>query len=317
VYRVRLLFDIKGWAYHRRCQGLEKYAPDDFEVTIGPDYGRAFKRARHDLTLQLCYACTKNVREHIDRAAYGTLVVSGINVAWGSAKAWLKSNQKYAHFVLFNSEKAWQTGNRPPGTGFISNGIDLETFRPVVPIESRKPTVLSIGSKFHRKNKGFNDILPQLKERLKAKGFAVDFRCVDSHARDRMTVQQMAEWYQSGTVYLVASQSEGTPNPALEAAACGSVLVSTDVGNMPELIRDGENGFLVERRVDDLFAACLKAQERYAEMAQAMQLAIAPWDWRVRGQKYYDLFRNLIASGGKDALGPREWLTLTKDAIGV
>ena len=49
----------------------------------------------------------------------------------------------------------------------------------------------------------------------------------------------MAAWYDTGTVYVVASQFEGTPNPALEAASAGCVVVSTPVGNMPELIRDG------------------------------------------------------------------------------
>ena len=72
--------------------------------------------------------------------------MSGINVAWSSAKAWLKANRRYAHYVLFNSLMAWESGNRPEGVGYISNGVDREAFPLKVPIEKRLPTVLSIGS---------------------------------------------------------------------------------------------------------------------------------------------------------------------------
>jgi hypothetical protein len=64
--------------------------------------------------------------------------------------------------------------------------------------------------------------------------------------------EEMLDFYRSLDVYVCASRSEGTPNPCLEAAACGLPVVTTRVGNMPELIGDGENGFFVERDVADI-----------------------------------------------------------------
>ncbi|MEE9597882.1 MAG: glycosyltransferase, partial [Acidiferrobacterales bacterium] len=108
------------------------------------------------------------------------------------------------------------------------------------------------------------------------------------------TTEQMVDWYQTGTVYICTSSSEGTPNPGLEAAACGNVVVSTRVGNMPELITTHVNGELVDRNVDAVYEAIVRCQASYQEMAMAMQERIAEWDWKHRVHQYYNLFRRLI-----------------------
>jgi glycosyltransferase involved in cell wall biosynthesis len=61
----------------------------------------------------------------------------------------------------------------------------------------------------------------------------------------------MRKWYNQGHVYIVASETDGTPNTALEAAACGRPIISNYVGNMPEFIKDGWNGFLIKGNHSD------------------------------------------------------------------
>ncbi len=293
---VRLLYDCPGWAYHARCRALQKYAPDDFDVSIGPDYGKAFRKQHHDLTLQLCYSCAKNIRNHIQKAGYKTLVVSGFNVAAGYHDGnWFGECLRHSDHVVINSEKCWNELGCLPNTTWISNGVDREVFKPVVPIGDRQPVVLSIGSKCHQANKGFSDVLPKVEEALKSRGIRCDFRVVNSHGGgSRMKTGQLAEWYQQGMIYVVASKAEGTPNPALEAASSGCVLVSTRVGNMPELIRHGQNGKFVDRGVQQIVAAVRQCVADYPRMAAEMQRDIEAWDWKHRATQYYDLFRRLI-----------------------
>lgn len=291
---VRICYDVPGWAYHRRAQALQKYAPDDFEVTTGPDYGRAFRQKEHHLVLQLCYPYVEQIRKHIKKGGYKMRLAAGFNVAWEARDGWFKRCRQYANHVIINSQMCWEKAGRPEDTSWISNGVDREVFKLDVLTQQRKPRVLWVGSSFHRRNKGFDTILQPMKLELRKRGIDCDFRLTNSHGRHRMSPAQMNEYYNTGTIYVCASKHEGTPNPALEAASAGCVLVSTAVGNMPELIEHGVNGELVPRDLNPILRAIVRCQDRYEQMSAAMQTAIAPWHWKVRAQQYYDLFRRLI-----------------------
>lgn len=117
--------------------------------------------------------------------------------------------------------------------------------------------------------------------------------------------EEMREFYRSLDVYVCASRSEGTPNTCLEAAACGVPLVTTRVGNMPELVRHGINGFFVERDVDDI-ARRLRTLRDDCDLRTAMsdqiQHDIQAWDWSLRSQAYRQMFEEMIpkaASGNR------------------
>jgi glycosyltransferase involved in cell wall biosynthesis len=70
----------------------------------------------------------------------------------------------------------------------------------------------------------------------------------------------VGQLYQALDVYLVASRQEGGPKAILESMASGVPLVTTHVGQATELVRHGENGWMVD--VED--AAGLA---RWAELA--------------------------------------------------
>jgi glycosyltransferase involved in cell wall biosynthesis len=59
-------------------------------------------------------------------------------------------------------------------------------------------------------------------------------------------VDALPEAYAAIDVCLVSSRDEGGPRAVLEAMATGVPLVSTRVGQAVDLVRDGENGLLVE-----------------------------------------------------------------------
>jgi glycosyltransferase involved in cell wall biosynthesis len=56
----------------------------------------------------------------------------------------------------------------------------------------------------------------------------------------------MASIYRQSTICVLTSEHEGTPNVLLEAMAAGLPIVATNVGGVPEIVKDGVTGFLVD-----------------------------------------------------------------------
>lgn len=57
---------------------------------------------------------------------------------------------------------------------------------------------------------------------------------------------EVAGYYRLFDTFLLPSVNEGTPVSAIEALASGSPVVATRVGGVPDVVRDGMDGFLVE-----------------------------------------------------------------------
>lgn len=64
----------------------------------------------------------------------------------------------------------------------------------------------------------------------------------------QLSKQDVCPLLQSSNVVLIPSMFEGLPNAAMEASAAGAALVGSRVGGIPEVIREGETGFIVERK---------------------------------------------------------------------
>jgi len=81
--------------------------------------------------------------------------------------------------------------------------------------------------------------------------------------------------FRSCDIFVLPSWSEGTPRVLVEAMAMGRAVVATRVGGVPDLIEDGDNGYLVEPRRPDQLAAAIA---RLA-LAPAQRLDIGRRNW--------------------------------------
>eukprot|EP00913_Durusdinium_trenchii_P013432 g12613.t1 len=300
--RMRIVYDVEGWAFYRRAVSLQKYAPEDFEVSIGPDVGEG----SWDLVFLMSAPDATRIRSLLPP---DTRLITGIN---NSLKKPLLRHAfagalQHSDLVLFNNPGNWRDAGCPPGTACLSNGYDADVFQVTTPVNARPWRVVWCGSQGARTIKGYDDVLVPLADILNRHGIECDWRMVD--ATDRRTIrapEEMAAWYNRATHYVCASHFEGTPNPAIESAACGCIVVSTPVGDMPDLIEDGRNGFLMPQRDPEAFAARILEscdRQRFDRMSAEMQRAVSPRAWRNVASQFFDLFRQVVCQEAPDSRG--------------
>lgn len=83
----------------------------------------------------------------------------------------------------------------------------------------------------------------------------------------RTAPEQVPAWLaQAGIVVLPSLRNEGLPNVLLEAMAAGLVVIASRNAGIPDLVRDGENGLLVEPGDSHALARAIQAVSEDAEL---------------------------------------------------
>ena len=71
-------------------------------------------------------------------------------------------------------------------------------------------------------------------------------------------------------IVCLPSYREGVPKVLIEAASCGRPIVTTDAPGCREIVRDGENGFLVPVRDADVVSRALQRLIESPDLRSAM-----------------------------------------------
>ncbi|MAG28414.1 hypothetical protein CMI47_23045 [Candidatus Pacearchaeota archaeon] len=105
--------------------------------------------------------------------------------------------------------------------------------------------------------------------------------------------EKMVNFYNSIGTIICYSSSEGTPNPVLEAAMCGRAVISTKVGNVPELMRSIKYFKPVSSKRSLRIA--IKNHANKIDLNDAgskvRNSALRSWTWKFRSRRFVELFR--------------------------
>ncbi|MDG4605288.1 MAG: glycosyltransferase family 4 protein [Candidatus Contendobacter sp.] len=204
-------------------------------------------------------------------------------------------------------------GVEPSKLHIMRNGVDLERFHPLPPSAARvslglPPGILLLSVGHLVELKGHHiavEILTQLPQaHLVIIGEGKERDRIKEHARvlgvmDRVMLAgavpntELARWYSAADILILASSREGWPNVLLESMACGTPVVATCRGGMPEVVCDPVAGRLVKTREGRAFAQAVSALlENYPDRAAVRRYAEGfSWEATTKGQ--IELFRRI------------------------
>lgn len=99
------------------------------------------------------------------------------------------------------------------------------------------------------------------------------------HLVGRRPNNELGMWFSAATVSCLMSSQEGWPNVVTESLACGTPVVATRAGGIPEIIHSPELGLLVEPTVDAAVAGLEQAlAKNWNREAISQQTRARTWD---------------------------------------
>lgn len=201
----------------------------------------------------------------------------------------------------------------PEPMKLTEDGVDLSIFRPINierfdKILDRKMVIGWAGnSKWSSESgedfKGFHSILKPAVDELVAEGLNITLHTADRQHGFIKHID-MPNFYSKLDVYVCPSKIEGTPNPVLEAMACGVPVISTDVGVVPQAFGDDKYSMKLEERSVE----CLKKKISSIYNSRNFILKqisidnlekIKTWDWSLKSKNFESFFDSILGLNKK------------------
>jgi len=106
-------------------------------------------------------------------------------------------------------------------------------------------------------------------------------------------------FYSIAQVYVLPSMFEGLPATILEAMACGTPVIATKVGGIPEVISNGYNGLLLNSLSEDEISQAVErllidSSFRKRLSQRALRTIQEKFSWKISVEKYIKLLSKII-----------------------
>jgi glycosyltransferase involved in cell wall biosynthesis len=210
----------------------------------------------------------------------------------------------------------------------LRNGVDTALFRPTERDATRRalrltrPTLISVGLLIERK--GHHRVIEALTRLpdfdLLVVGEGSEHGRLEALATrlgvgDRVRLlgarphAELPALYSAADALVLASDREGWPNVLLEAMACGTPVVASNIWGNPEIVQRPEAGVLATENTPDGIAAAIRGLFARLPVRCATRLYAEGFSWDATTMGQIALFRSLSGRGMpalRDAIMPTD-----------
>ncbi|KKN09477.1 hypothetical protein LCGC14_1046180 [marine sediment metagenome] len=294
--KIAFIGDQPGKVHQNRCNMFRRYIPHSFDFFTHNRKTIRKIAKKYDIIYYASFTLYK-------KCPIKHPLVYGSATSWKciygeTAKKDLRLLRKFQK-VSANNLGLWKALRaKRPDIKYLPNGVDTNFFTPVeIDFNPNKIEIGWVGNSDREEKKYHSIFLPAKARSGRKIKFHVIATSKSSSARRLRSVKKMRRFYRNLHFFLVTSSYEGTPNPALEAAACGVPLVTTRVGNMPELVKHRANGFFVKCKIKSILRRLLKLNDITPEYYNLLKNNIRSsvvdgWDWQTAAGRFRTFFED-------------------------
>ena len=188
----------------------------------------------------------------------------------------------------------------------ISDGVDLDLFSPmnlerydVDKLKSRKIRIGWVGNSQFTDSEGDDDlkgvkniIKPALNELIQ-EGYQIEMKFAD-RKYGYISHEKMPQYYSEIDIYVCASKTEGTPDPILEAMACGVPIISSNVGIVEEALGCMQKKFILKDRskeeLKNKIIELVNNRQMFKDLSNENIKQSKEWSWAKKSELYKDFF---------------------------
>jgi len=146
------------------------------------------------------------------------------------------AHRHFLDFAKFTMKK--KVNERSNSVGYIGR---LSREKGVLNLVDAIPYVLKKKSDVYFMICGDGSLAYEIKRKIKINNLEMNTKIVKWIPHEKVP-----QYLNKLKLLILPSFTEGLPNVILEAMACGTPVLATPVGAIPEIIKDGETGFLLE-----------------------------------------------------------------------
>lgn len=156
---------------------------------------------------------------------------------------------KRANHNIFVSEKLKNLANQHKNCSVIPCGVDLTVFKKMDRMAMREKLGLSLDKNYVLFSSNFNRAIKNPEIAIKAIEQTQNTELIELKGFSREKVAQMMN---AVDACLLTSQAEGSPQFIKEAAACNRFIITTDVGDIQEILKNYRKVKFVKPEINEI-----------------------------------------------------------------